>query len=126
MNHKFIIITTLSLASCLPPSIPNRIEGVYDDIGEKNQIRISCHLELKKDRTFSCEKSFDLFKQIGYGNWDILDKMIVLHFDSLAQTPIQILASGGVMKGIDTLTIVSKNKLRWKEATLKKRYFLKR
>ena len=104
-------------------SFCGRFDGVEGGKPRKNQIAYYVLLELNSDYTCSIEKSFDLSRYMGRGEWTMRDNGVIeLRFN---KNPVlsdieKALMSGGLIEGTLEIQVLSKNKLKMGNTVLKR------
>ena len=105
------------------PSFCGRFDGVEGGKHRRNPIAYYVLLELNSDYTCSLEKSFDLSRYMGRGEWTMRDDGVIeLRFN---KNPVlsdieKALMSGGLIEGTLEIQALSKNKLKMGDTVLKR------
>jgi len=129
MRRIIAYITILILAlSCksqyyTDASICGTFGGVEGGIHRRNPIAYSVKLELNSDHTFKLERSFDLTRYTGQGEWTMRkDGVIELNCNNnpVVDDVVKALMAGGFIEGIQEIQVLSKDKLKWGDTVLKR------
>ena len=123
----YIAFILLAL-SCRSPyytdaSICGTCGGREGGIHRKNPIAYYVELELKTDHTFKLERSFDLSRYTGQGEWAMRkDGVIALNCNNnpVVSDIEKALMAGGFIDGIQEIRVLSKDKLKWGDTVLKR------
>ena len=123
--YMSILILALSCKSqyYTDASICGSFDGVEGRVNRKNPIAYYVELDLKADHTFKLERSFDLTRYTGQGEWAMRkDGVIELNCNNNpVLDDIQIaLMAGGFIEGTLEIRVLSKNKLKWGDTVLKR------
>ena len=104
-------------------SICGTFGGVEGGVHRKNQIAYSVSLELNSDHTFMLERSLDLTRYTGQGEWAMRnDGVVDLNCNKnpvLDDIQIAFMA-GGLIEGTLEIRVLSKDKLKWGDTVLKR------
>ena len=104
-------------------SICGTFGGVEGGIHRRNPIAYSVKLELNSDHTFKLERSFDLTRYTGQGEWAMRkDGVIELNCNNnpVVDDVVKALMAGGFIEGIQEIQVLGKNKLKWGDTVLKR------
>ena len=104
-------------------SFCGRFDGVEGGKHRRNPIAYYVLLELNSDYTCSLEKTFDLSRYMGRGEWTMHnDGVIELYFNNNpALSDIEkALVAGGLIEGTLEIQVLSKNKLKMGDTVLKR------
>jgi len=104
-------------------SFCGRFDGVEGGKHRRKPIAYYVLLELNSDYTCSLEKSFDLSRYMGRGEWTMLDDGVIeLRFNknSVLSDIEKALMSGGLIEGTLEIQVLSKNKLKMGDTVLKR------
>ena len=104
-------------------SICGMFDGVEGGIHRKNPIGFYVELELNADHTFKLERSFDLTRYTGQGEWAMRkDGVIELNCNNnpVVDDVVKALMAGGFIEGIQEVRVLGKNKLKWGDTVLKR------
>lgn len=124
----FITILTLAL-SCksqyyADASISGTFDGVDGRIQRRNPMAHYVSLELNADHTFKLERSFDLSRYTGQGEWALRkDGVIELNCNNNPEVDdvIKALMAGDMIEGTLEIHVLSKNKLKLDDTVLKRK-----
>lgn len=97
--------------------------GREGGIHRKNPIAYYVELELNSDHTFKLERSFDLSRYTGEGEWAMRkDGVIELNCNNnpVVDDVVKALMAGGFIEGIQEIRVLSKDKLKWGDTVLKR------
>ena len=90
----------------------------------RNPVAYYVSLELNADHTFKLERSFDLARYTGQGEWVMRkDGVIELNCNNnpVVDDVIKALMAGGFIEGTLEIQVLSKNKLKLDETVLKRK-----
>ena len=121
-----LLILTLSCKSqyYTDASMSGTFDGVEGRIQHRNPIAYSVLLELNADHSFKLERSFDLARYTGQGEWVMRkDGVIELNCNNNPEVDdtIKALMAGGFIEGTLEIQVLSKNKLKLDDTVLKRK-----
>ena len=130
MRKLIAFITILILAiSCksqyfTDASISGTFDGVEGGKQRRNPVAYYVSLELNADHTFKLERSFDLARYTGQGEWVMRkDGVIELNCNNnpVVDDVIKALMAGGFIEGTLEIQVLSKNRLKLDDTVVKRK-----